>query len=194
MTVHLDEVFDTQMEVERDFYGAWNAIQSQAVELATLRTQIVALTAERDTAMRGAVLAGEENYRRGWTCAVQAVAGRLRDRADHWAKGDFNAGMVAINLRDESRILAALEPDTDRDEALIRAALEAAAEAADHYADMDYCAIGYPEDGGIAASGTADTVRREIRALATPEGIAAIMERAGRGATDPADAIKGTPE
>jgi hypothetical protein len=44
-------------------------------------------------------------------------------------------------------------------------ALEAAADIAQEYADTDYCAMGYPEDGGIAASGTAQTIAAAIRAI-----------------------------
>ncbi len=54
--------------------------------------------------------------------------------------------------------------------ALIREAeargMERAAAIADHFADQDYAAMGYPEDGGIAASGTAYMIQQEIRAEA----------------------------
>lgn len=52
------------------------------------------------------------------------------------------------------------EPQAIRDRAL-----EDAARVADHYAEADYCAMNYPEEGGIAASGTADMIRREIRVM-----------------------------
>lgn len=44
-------------------------------------------------------------------------------------------------------------------------ALEEAAKISDYYADADYCAMGYTEDAGIAASGTARTIGAEIRTL-----------------------------
>ena len=56
-----------------------------------------------------------------------------------------------------------LRRDLNRAEAALAAQIEADARIADCYADQDYCALGYPEDGGIAASGTADMIRREIR-------------------------------
>lgn len=56
----------------------------------------------------------------------------------------------------------------DLSQVAITAALEAAVAKADYYAEQDYCALGYPEEGGIAASWTADMIRRDIRALVTP--------------------------
>ena len=50
-------------------------------------------------------------------------------------------------------------------DAHIGAVLAEAAEVARHYADADYCAMGYPEDGGIAASGTAATILSDILAI-----------------------------
>lgn len=44
-------------------------------------------------------------------------------------------------------------------------ALKEAAAIARHYAETDYCAMGYPEDGGIAASGTAHMIEGDILAL-----------------------------
>lgn len=55
-------------------------------------------------------------------------------------------------------------PVADR-QAIRDQALEDAARVADHYAEADYCAMNYPEEGGIAASGTADMIRREIRVM-----------------------------
>ena len=60
--------------------------------------------------------------------------------------------------------LAAETDRANRAEAERAAQIEADAGIADHYANQDYCAMGYPEEGGIAASGTADMIRREIRA------------------------------
>ena len=73
---------------------------------------------------------------------------------------------LADKSQDLLDYIAALGPAPVRDEALIRAALEAAARVADRGA-LD------TENDGIA-SWIADA----IRALATPEGIAAIRERA----------------
>lgn len=55
-------------------------------------------------------------------------------------------------------------------------AIEATAQVADNYADADYCAMGYPEDGGIDASGTADQIRREIRAMTPPTDISTALD------------------
>lgn len=70
-----------------------------------------------------------------------------------------NAGccQALLKERDEARARA------DRAEVALAAQIEVDARIADSYADQDYCALGYPEDGGIAASGTADMIRREIR-------------------------------
>ena len=59
--------------------------------------------------------------------------------------------------------LAEANARADRAEAALAAQIEADASIADYYADQDYCAMGYPEEGGIAASGTADMIRRDIR-------------------------------
>lgn len=56
---------------------------------------------------------------------------------------------------------------TDLSQASVVAALERAVAKADYYAEQDYCALGYPEECGIAASRTADMIRRDIRALIT---------------------------
>jgi hypothetical protein len=44
-------------------------------------------------------------------------------------------------------------------------ALEDAAKIAHYYADQDYCAMNYPEEGGIAASGTAHQIAAAILAM-----------------------------
>ena len=70
----------------------------------------------------------------------------------------------AMKERDDATIYAdEQKARADRAEAALAAQIEVDARIADCYADQDYCALGYPEDGGIAASGTADMIRREIR-------------------------------
>jgi hypothetical protein len=59
-------------------------------------------------------------------------------------------------------------------QAAVAAALTEATKALDYYVDADYCAMGYPEDGGIAASGTARDCQAAILALITPDAQAAL--------------------
>ena len=109
------------------------------------------------------------------------------------ADGSPEAAKAAAQADYEARILSAI--DTTDLEAHIGAVLEEVAEVARHYADADYCAMGYPEDGGIAASGTADTILFAILAL-RPDAMEA-LERARhwaraegmRAALDDLDAV-----
>lgn len=90
--------------------------------------------------------------------------------------------------------LAEANTRADRAEAALAAQIEVDARIADSYADQDYCALGYPEDGGIAASGTADMIRREIRnqphdRTTIDQIIADTRAEALRDAADKVDAI-----
>jgi hypothetical protein len=122
-------------------------------EIAALRAQVAALTAELDAAKAGA----EQNMRP--ETDMEHVA---RDMRDGLFPKRSERQMVP------ARILAALDPAPVSDEALIRAALEEVAERV------------FPN--GLNATGTrmvwALREAEKIRALATPEGIAAIRERA----------------
>lgn len=57
-----------------------------------------------------------------------------------------------------------------RADAAFAAGVEAAAKVADEYASMNYCAMNYPEEAGMAASATAYEVAAAIRALAPVKG------------------------
>ena len=107
---------------------------------AALRERLEAAEAERDA-------------------ADNALVDRYRDPKS--GLFSFPSDVAAIVRR-----LDAAEAALTEARAREAAAWEAAARVADHYAEINYCAMGYPEDGGIAASGTADTIRREIRAAA----------------------------
>ena len=106
---------------------------------------------------------------------------------------------VAVMHQHSMTIRAVAEAAADRfvearraEAAAWNAAIEAAATVGDHYADMDYCAMGYPEDGGIAASGTAHTIRQDIRALrraAPTEGEAQSLDDTTRAVLDRAERI-----
>ena len=55
------------------------------------------------------------------------------------------------------------------------AAIEAAAETAQRFSDYDYAAMNYPEEAGMAASGTAHEVEMNIRALPPPGDLRAAL-------------------
>ena len=123
-----------------------------------LRAKLEAAEAERDAAINALSEAAAARGRAEGRLAASEMAGVL----DGWKQRAEAA---------EAALTAALDDVRRQERAAGRkAGLEEAAKVADHYAEMDYCAIGYPEDGGIAASGTADTIRRDIRALAEQGG------------------------
>lgn len=209
MSEHLDETFDTQMEVERNPCGAWMAIQSQAAELSALRAKVAAMTAERDDHRQNAINQGAlvthwMNRYADRADAHDADVSRLiaeRDAAKvrvkplEWESDENSTHTHCPACGDEIKIaknsdtsvcdatiqygiLAALEPAPVSDEALIRAALEVAetvllecsvwCDSQDRTDDGWRNGVTDARKHGMAA----------IRALATPEGIAAIMERA----------------
>lgn len=64
----MDEVFDTAMEVERNPYGAWQAIQAQADRIEALIAERDALKAGQIDAIRAALeAAAEEAETEGWS-------------------------------------------------------------------------------------------------------------------------------
>lgn len=96
--------------------------------------------------------------------AAEAECQRLKNIRSAIAEG-YNAEAVALEKAVSETLTAQLTEARRAEASSWNDAIEAAAKVGDHYADMDYCAMGYPEDGGIAASGTADTIRQDIRAL-----------------------------
>jgi cell division septum initiation protein DivIVA len=82
---------------------------------------------------------------------------------------------TAIDYKQRCEELEAkLAQQDDLVQAAVAAALTEATKALDYYVDADYCAMGYPEDGGIAASGTARACQAAILALITPDAQAAL--------------------
>jgi hypothetical protein len=102
----------------------------------------------------------------------ECVAGPLSFCAEWWALRD------ALGLHLDTP--APVQPSPD---AVVKAALEWAAERADYYAEADYAAMHYAECCGMTASGTAHKIRSELRVLrGNPATIAAIIAQAGKGA------------
>lgn len=67
----LDEEFDTQMDVERNPCGAWQAIQAQAAEITSLQAR---LAAAEKLAEAGQTLRGRfERVMRGRTWSMTAM-------------------------------------------------------------------------------------------------------------------------
>ena len=183
MTEHLDETFDTQVEVERNPCGAWMAIQAQSAELATLRAR--ALVAAASAASRSAVsdeavplLITYTNWR-GETAQRRIIPQSVWFGATDWHPEpqwllkamDADKGEIRDFAMRDMRMSPA------RDEALIRAALEAAAKEAERYAS-------FPQPTSHAARYhevhcVKPNIAATIRALATDDAtIAAIRERA----------------
>jgi hypothetical protein len=69
---------------------------------------------------------------------------------------------------------------TPSPEAIVKAALGKAAEKALFFAELNYAAMNYPEEAGMAASNTAHEIDSDIRSLASdPAEVAAIIKKAG---------------
>ena len=70
----LDETYDTQMEVERNPCGAWQAIQIQAAALNILRSELNALRAQLATARADALREAHERLwdKLGGQCRLEA--------------------------------------------------------------------------------------------------------------------------
>lgn len=155
-----------------------------AAELATLRAQIAALTAEFDAAkvanILGQRLLVAASELASYASYAEIVGGVRVNRTQvrQWCDAVFALCRELPKDEDGEPCFATLEPAPARDEALIRAAIEAAADACN---ETHTTGRPHGSTGTIAA----------IRALATPEGIAAIRERAGKLG---ADAIKGMGE
>jgi len=123
--------------------------------------------------------------------AAEAECARLKNIRSAIAEG-YNAEAVALEKAVSETLTAQLTAARRAEAAAWNDAIEAAATVGDHYADMDYCAMGYPEDGGIAASGTAHTIRQDIRALrraAPTEEAAQSLDDTTRAVLDRAERI-----
>ena len=123
--------------------------------------------------------------------AAESECARLKNIRSAIAEG-YNAEAVALEKSVSETLTAQLTAARRAEAAAWNDAIEAAATVGDHYADMDYCAMGYPEDGGIAASGTAHTIRQDIRALrraAPTEGEAQSLDDTTRAVLDRAERI-----
>ena len=187
--IHNETIDDLIRDLRSGMGFAPLALQQTADDIETLRAQVAALTAERDAAA-GAVrvkpLAWKgmgENHAR----AAAPLFGTIRVEnygagfAISWSVPGFSdvfcdgrwptieAAKAAAQADYEARILAALEPAPVSDEALIRAALEAA--------HIEAVGVANEADDHQRHLGAMDVVDA-IRALATPEGIAVIRERA----------------
>ena len=100
--------------------------------------------------------------------AEAMVAAALRGAAD-LADTTFSGSGTDAAMIIRNAILASIpQPASAALDKLIAEAVKAererCAKIADFFAEQDYAAMGYPEDGGIAASGTAHMIRQEIRA------------------------------
>jgi hypothetical protein len=154
-------------------------------EIAALRAQVAALTAELDAAKAAGWIPGEppKPWRDEWFIA-KTIHGEkvvLRSLPEEWSYDYTTADhtyMVAANI-----VCWMQFPDSEyvapvSDEALIRAALDHLAYCFTNSQNLErqICCNGI--DCGCQGATAEDYVVFTIRALATPEGIAAIRERA----------------
>jgi hypothetical protein len=106
------------------------------------------------------VMHGDDEQAIAWFNGI--LAGKDLLLGDFGELGDMIGSVKVVTQQD------------DLVQAAVAAALREAAEALNYYVDADYCAMGYPEDGGIAASGTAKDCQDAILALITPDAQAAL--------------------
>ena len=108
--------------------------------------------------------AAQADYEARILAALEPVAA-----PDNQKGGDaFDENPIDARSDTSPAVTGGAQPDPA---AIREAALREAAAVAQRYAETDYCAMGYPEDGGIAASGTAHTIQHDILAL-IPKGAA----------------------
>jgi hypothetical protein len=108
----LGETYDTQMEVERNPCGAWQAIQSQAEAIVTLRARLAKVEARLATALELIALLEEDQARRDAQPTPEAVARAALEgfpNRDDWEWIDNRADEL---FRDSERRRGGVRPAT----------------------------------------------------------------------------------